>query len=244
MAGSGLSHGGGVVGNPGSINSPDSSASPVRAMSDTGEANRARERGNPGRARALTDRDLPPAGAASVSRRWWEEATSPGSMPLIASAGPETASRAAEVPPPPPPPPPRRSSAKPSHFEQAKTERIKRLEQELAAARDEASALHEMLEDLPEIFERKFRQRLHGILEQQQLLLADNRMLREQLFALQPAPDEPEARSTRLLPPAAVPVPDPSGRSQPLQRVLAGMRRLGRRLRSARPGGRSDNAES
>lgn len=212
-------------------------------MSDTGEANRARERGNPGRARALTDRDPPLAGAASVSRRWWEEAASPGSMPLIASTGPESASPAAEVPPPPPPPPPRRSSAKPSHLEQAKMERIKRLEQELAAARDEASALHEMLEDLPEIFERKFRQRLHGILEQQQLLLADNRMLREQLFALQPAPDEPESRSTRLLPPAADHVPDPSGSSQPLERVLAGMRRLGRRLRSVRSGGRSDNAE-
>ena len=100
-------------------------------MSDTGEANRARERGNPGRARALTDRDPPLAGAASVSRRWWEEAASPGSMPLIASTGPESASPAAEVPPPPPPPPPRRSSAKPSHLEQAKMERIKRMVGEL-----------------------------------------------------------------------------------------------------------------
>ena len=215
-------------------------------MSDTGEANRARERGNTGRARELSDRDRGLSGAASVSRRWWEDTALPGSMPLIASAGSQTPPRAAEVAPPPPPPPPlpRRNSAKSSPGEQAKTERLKRLEQELEAARDEVSALHEMLEDLPEIFERKFRQRLHGILEQQQLLLADNRMLREQLFALQPASDEPEARSTRLLPPAAAPVPNPGGSSPSLHPVLASMRRLGRRLRSVRGGGRSDdNAE-
>lgn len=119
--------------------------------------------------------------------------------------------------------------------------RIQRLEQELAAARDEATALHEMLEDLPDIFERKFRQRLHGILEQQQLLLADNRMLREQLFALQPAPAEPEVRNSRLLPPAPEAERSPDAGLEPLRRVLLGMRRLGRRLRSSRLGGRSDD---
>jgi hypothetical protein len=72
--------------------------------------------------------------------------------------------------------------------------RIRQLEQELTEARnqaealqDEAEALHQMLEDLPEIFERKFRQRLQAVLDHQQRLLADNQALREHLFALGPA---------------------------------------------------------
>jgi hypothetical protein len=56
------------------------------------------------------------------------------------------------------------------------------LEIELAAARDEIRALHEMLEDLPEIFERKFQQRLATILEHQKHLLADNQALRDRLY--------------------------------------------------------------
>ncbi len=82
------------------------------------------------------------------------------------------------------PPPPSSSDDAP---------RIRQLEQELAEARnqvgalqDESEALHQMLEDLPEIFERKFRQRLQAVLEQQQHLLADNQALRERLFALGP----------------------------------------------------------
>jgi len=110
---------------------------------------------------------------------------------------------------------------------------IQRLEQDLAAAREEATSLHEMLEDLPGIFERKFRQRLHVILEQQQLLLADNRMLREQLFALQPAA-EPGGGHARLLPPGAE---GARQRPEPLRRVLRGVRRLSRGLRSTRLGG-------
>jgi len=87
--------------------------------------------------------------------------------------------------------------------------RIQQLEQELAAARDEASALHEMLEDLPEIFERKFRQRLHGVLEQQQLLLSDNQALHERLHALQPADSGAEPRTPLLLPAASEGAADP-----------------------------------
>jgi hypothetical protein len=214
-------------------------------MSDTGEANRARERGNGGRTRGMTDQDR--SGAASVSRRWWEEVPQAESVPLFNPARSESANRPAGVAPPPPPPPPPPSlrwNSAPSSAQQpsetdANAARIQRLEQELAAARDEAMALHEMLEDLPEIFERKFRQRLHGILEQQQLLLADNRMLREQLFALQPAPEAP---APRLLPPAPAPVDEqsPNAGVEPLRRVLHGMRRLGMRLRSTRLSGRSD----
>ncbi|MCP9808136.1 hypothetical protein KBY58_01645 [Cyanobium sp. HWJ4-Hawea] len=50
------------------------------------------------------------------------------------------------------------------------------VEQELAQARAELATLHELLKDIPEIFERKFNQRL-------QPLLAENRNLRQQLLA-------------------------------------------------------------
>jgi hypothetical protein len=68
--------------------------------------------------------------------------------------------------------------------------RIERLELELAAARDEANALRQMLEDLPEIFERKFRQRLHAFHDHHQHLLADNKALRERLYSLSPTHGE------------------------------------------------------
>lgn len=77
------------------------------------------------------------------------------------------------------------------------------LEMELAAARDELKALHEMLEDLPEIFERKFQQRLATVMEHQKHLLDDNQALRERLYSLNPAA-------------AADVAPPGSGRPQPL----------------------------
>lgn len=101
--------------------------------------------------------------------------------------------------------------------------RIQRLEQELSAAREESTALHEMLEDLPEIFERKFRQRLHGILEQQQLLLADNRLLRDQLYALQPAAGDSDHRAGRLLPPGDVARSVPGQEAELIPQATAGV---------------------
>lgn len=72
---------------------------------------------------------------------------------------------------------------------------------ELAAARDELKALHEMLEDLPEIFERKFQQRLATVMEHQKHLMADNQALRERLYSLNPAAaDGPPSGSGRLQP--------------------------------------------
>lgn len=52
------------------------------------------------------------------------------------------------------------------------------LERELAATQAELAAMHELLEDIPQIFERKFQQRLKPILE-------DNAILRRQLQQLQ-----------------------------------------------------------
>ena len=109
----------------------------------------------------------------------------------MASSEPE-AEPVQEAPASPPPPQPLSSSGE-------EALRIRQLEQELAAARDESEALHQMLEDLPEIFERKFRQRLQAVLEHQQHLLADNQTLRDRLFALGPAAPVERPR----LPPAS-----------------------------------------
>ena len=105
---------------------------------------------------------------------------------------------------------------------------VQRLELELAAARDEATALHEMLEDLPEIFERKFRQRLQSILEQQQRLLADNQTLREQLYTLAPGAPGVETRPSRLLLPSSQPSMPPLAKRSPLGETLRKVLRLGR----------------
>jgi hypothetical protein len=85
-------------------------------------------------------------------------------------------------------------------------EALRRLELELSAARDEVQALHQMLEDLPEIFERKFRQRLQTVLDHQQHLLADNQALRERLYALAGAAGSSTAGGGKpALPPALSP---------------------------------------
>lgn len=105
---------------------------------------------------------------------------------------------------------------------------VQRLELELAAAQDEATALHEMLEDLPEIFERKFHQRLQSILEQQQRLLSDNQVLREQLYMLAPGAPAVETRPSRLLLPATQPSMPPLQRRSPLGETLRRVLRLGR----------------
>ncbi len=95
------------------------------------------------------------------------------------------------------------------------------LEMELAAARDELKALHEMLEDLPEIFERKFQQRLATVMEHQKHLLADNQALRDRLYSLNPAAaDEPPPGSGRPQPLLLPTVARKQGWGQALKRAL------------------------
>ena len=72
------------------------------------------------------------------------------------------------------------------------------LERELARTQDELEAMQSLLEDLPALFETKFQQRLEPLLQQQQRLLEDNALLRQQLLQLQPSP---EPAKLRLLPP-------------------------------------------
>jgi hypothetical protein len=67
-------------------------------------------------------------------------------------------------------------------------------ERRLAEARLQISELEALLEDLPEIFERKFSQRLQPVLDRQEQLLADNRTLHQQIQRLAPAPGEVRLR--------------------------------------------------
>ncbi len=91
--------------------------------------------------------------------------------------------------------------------------------------REELSALHHLLEELPEIYEHKFRQRLQPLLEQRDWLLHENGWLRAELL---PAPQEPERPA----------LPQASRRRGLLQSVqaLLPLRLPGRRLQgSIRP---------
>ena len=54
--------------------------------------------------------------------------------------------------------------------------------QALQDTRSRIAALESLLEDLPELFESRFRQRLQPLLDQQRLLLRDNADLRQQLL--------------------------------------------------------------
>lgn len=109
----------------------------------------------------------------------------------------------------------------PAPTPEEQTSRIGELERELEASRDETEALHQMLEDLPEIFERKFRQRLQPVLEHQQRLISENQTLREGLLALSAArPSEPPQ-----LPPAPAPA-TPVGLTARLRAFLRRARRF------------------
>ncbi|MFN5195497.1 MAG: hypothetical protein ACK5E6_13925 [Cyanobacteriota bacterium] len=95
---------------------------------------------------------------------------------------------------------------------------VELLERELSACRAEIAALQDLLEDLPGIFESKFRQRLQPLLEQRDQLMQDNQALRQQMLAHQQAGADPR----RWLPDADGP---PAGREpglgQRLRRIFS-----------------------
>ena len=115
------------------------------------------------------------------------------------------------APPPPPPPPPLPAfTALPAPADAGVSAEqledlvtLQRLERELEDARCEADAMHEMLEDLPRIFERKFQQRLQNVLDHQRYLQAENLQLREHLLQLNPAAAPGVAARQPLLLPSA-----------------------------------------
>jgi hypothetical protein len=61
---------------------------------------------------------------------------------------------------------------------------LRRLQRDLEAARAEALSLHELLEQLPMILERKFQLRLGALLAEQRQLQFDNALLEHHLLAL------------------------------------------------------------
>ncbi|MDA0717268.1 MAG: hypothetical protein O2839_03485 [Cyanobacteria bacterium] len=77
-------------------------------------------------------------------------------------------------------------------------ERQGALEQELVKTREELQAMQALLEDLPGIFEDKFRQRLQPMLDQQQRLLSDNAMLRQHLLMPKQELSQPRRRQALL----------------------------------------------
>ena len=66
----------------------------------------------------------------------------------------------------------------------------------------ELEELQTLLEELPGIFERKFEQRLQPVLDQQQLLFAENERLRAQVERLLPQPGEVRLRFPDKRPPS------------------------------------------
>jgi hypothetical protein len=100
------------------------------------------------------------------------------------------------VPPPPPPPLTAVRLVPLPELPPASASEAQRLQADLEAARAELAALEDLLEELPGIFEAKFRQRLLSLLDQQHLLAEENRQLRERLLA----PARPEPTRGRLLP--------------------------------------------
>lgn len=69
---------------------------------------------------------------------------------------------------------------------------LRRLQRDLEAARAEALSLHELLEQLPTILERKFQLRLGGLLAEQRQLQLDNALLQHHLLALHGGAERPQ----------------------------------------------------
>jgi hypothetical protein len=94
-------------------------------------------------------------------------------------------------------PQPHNKAAQADHLNQ----RLSTLQQQLDAIREQLDAHRGLLESLPEIFERRFEQRLKPMLGHRERLLAENTLLRQQLLQA-PAPD---AEAPALAPVEAAP---------------------------------------
>lgn len=96
------------------------------------------------------------------------------------------------------PPVPKWQSSVPSVFLWQQQERREELERELAKTREELQAMQVLLEELPALFEDKFRQRLQPMLEEQQRLLDDNVRLRQRLLQIPNQQNRPRMRQALL----------------------------------------------
>ena len=101
--------------------------------------------------------------------------------------------------------------------------RLALTEQQLSEARERLAEMEELLRDLPEIFERKFQQRLQPLLERHDRLLEDNQQLRQQMRQLTATNAEmrqlPPARAAADKPVTAA--PEPAAATSPLSPVPA-----------------------
>jgi hypothetical protein len=97
------------------------------------------------------------------------------------------------------------------------------LQRELEAARAEAQSLHELLEELPAILERKFQLRLGALVAEQRQLEHDNAVLHHHLLLL--GNGDPSLAAPLALPPAPERTPEESSITQGL-----GLRRALRHL--------------
>ena len=96
----------------------------------------------------------------------------------------------ARPPDPPPPPGPPIGSEEGSGEDEIlgahqQNWREQSLEQQLAATREELAAMKQLIEELPEIFERRFALRMEPLLAHRERLLSEIRDLRHDLLQLQ-----------------------------------------------------------
>jgi hypothetical protein len=92
----------------------------------------------------------------------------------------------AETSSPPPPPRPAISPEEEGIFAaHQESWRKQSLEQQLAATREELAAMKQLIEELPEIFERRFALRLEPLLAHRERLRSETEKLRHDLLQLQ-----------------------------------------------------------
>ena len=80
-------------------------------------------------------------------------------------------------------------------------QQLRDTQQRLGESQRQLLEMEQLLRELPEIFERKFQQRLEPLRQQQERLLADNRDLRQQLHQLSAGDASPHAGVRQLPPP-------------------------------------------
>jgi hypothetical protein len=96
---------------------------------------------------------------------------------------------------------------------------LRRLQRDLEAARAEALSLHELLEQLPTILERKFQLRLGALLAEQRQLQLDNALLQHHLLALHGGAERPRLEPAATALPAERPITQGLGLRRALRHV-------------------------